>query len=142
MAPFGRRFLLRYFLGFSALGWGVCLAGVFTPAVTAFDLLAYVGGIDPAAVSADPMYDYWLRMAASVFAFVGAGYLGLAIWPEKYAVVLPFAGWFMVAEGIVLLAHGLRLGLPAYPLVGDTMFCFIGGVGILVCMRGVGEGDG
>ena len=42
-----RRTALRFFLAYTAFGWGICLAGVFTPATTAFDLLQYVGGVDP-----------------------------------------------------------------------------------------------
>jgi hypothetical protein len=134
-----RHTALRFFLGYTALGWGICLAGVFTPAATAFDLLEYVGGIDPAPMLADPMYDYWLRMASSTFAFIGIAYLILAIWPHRFYSVLPFAGAFMLLEGIVLLVHGLRLDLPPTPFVGDTAFCIVGGLGILLCMGSVKE---
>ena len=132
-----RRTALHFFLGFTALGWGICVAGIFAPTSAAFELLEYVGGIDPKPMMADPMYDYWLRMASSVFFFIGIGYLILTIWPRKFAILLPFAGAFMVLEGLILLAHGLRLGLPAVPFSGDTMFCLIGGFGILLCMGSV-----
>lgn len=132
-----RRTLLHCFLGYTSIGWGVCVAGIFAPAQTTFELLGYVGGIDPGPLMADPMYDYWLRMASSVFTFIGIAYLLLAIWPKKFAAVLPFAGGFMLAEGVVLLVHGLRLHLPETPFSGDTSFCFIGGIGILLCMGSV-----
>ena len=125
---------LRFFLAYTAFGWGICLAGVFTPAATAFDLLEYVGGVDPAPMLANPMYDYWLRMASSTFAFIGLGYLILAIWPRRFRAVLPFAGACMLLEGLVLLSHGLRLELPPTPFMGDTAFCIVGGLGILLCM--------
>ena len=112
--------MLHFFLGYAALGWGICVAGIFAPSKATFELLGYVGGIDPAPLMADPMYDYWLRMASSVFTFIGVAYLLLAIWPKKYAAVLPFAGVFMLAEGIILLIHGLRLHLPETPFSGDT----------------------
>lgn len=134
-----RRTALRCFLGYAALGWGICIVGVFTPASTAFDLLEYVGGIDPTPLLADPMYDYWLRMASSAFAFIGIGYLILAIWPRRFCSVLPFAGAFMLIEGIVLLVHGLRLGLSPTPFMGDTSFCLVGGIGILLCMGSIKE---
>jgi hypothetical protein len=110
---------------------------VFAPATTAFDLLQYVGGVDPTPMLEDSMYDYWLRMASSVFALIGVAYLVLAIWPRKFAVALPLAGACMVIEGLILLAHGLRLDLPATPFVGDTAFCLVGGIGILLCMGSV-----
>ena len=87
----------------------------------------------------DPMYDYWLRMASSVFAFIGISYLFLAIWPKRFSAVLPFSGIFMLLEGIILLVHGLRLGLPPVPFWGDTAFCLVGGIGILLCMGSVKE---
>jgi hypothetical protein len=130
----GRFTALRFFLAYTALGWVICLAGVFTPAKTAFSLLQYVGGIDPEPLLANPMYDYWLRMASSTFAFIGLAYLILAIWPRKFRTTLPFAGAFMLIEGIVLLVHGLRLDLPPSPFMGDVAFCITGGVGILLCM--------
>ena len=132
-----RRTMLHFFLGYAALGWGICVAGIFAPSKATFELLGYVGGIDPGPLLADPMYDYWLRMASSVFTFIGVAYLLLAIWPKKYAVVLPFAGVFMLAEGLILLIHGLRLHLPDTPFSGDTSFCFIGGIGLLFSMGSV-----
>jgi len=86
-------------------------------------------------IAYDPMLDYWLRMAAGAFALVGSGYLLLAISPRKFAVMLPWFGWIMVAEGTVLLAHGLRLGLSPFPFVGDVSASFAGGLGILLLQK-------
>ncbi|MFC1452795.1 hypothetical protein ACFLSJ_05560 [Verrucomicrobiota bacterium] len=139
MLSLSRRIMLHCFLGYTALGWIICLAGIFASAPVAFGLLVYVGGVDSTPLMADPMYDYWLRMASSVFAFIGIGYLFLAIWPKRFAAVLPFAGSFMLLEGIIPLAHGLRLDLKPVPFWGDTAFCFLGGIGILLCMGSVKE---
>jgi hypothetical protein len=130
-----RYFLLRLFLIYAALGWGVCLLGVLVPGGMAFDLLAQISGIDASPFKSDPLFDYWLRMAAGAFSMIGAGYLGLAIWPMRFYQVLPFAGGFMVAEGLILAVHGLRLGLGPYPFYGDVAFCLAGGIGILCTMR-------
>ena len=116
------------------MGWGICLAGIVVPAGTAFGLLSDISGIDTGAMAAEPMFDYWLRMAAGAFALVGAGYLGLAIRPRRFHLVLPFAGGFMIAEGLVLATHGLRLGLGPAPFYGDVAFCLAGGIGILCTM--------
>lgn len=56
--------------------------------------------------------------------------------------MLPFAGGFMVAEGLVLAAHGLRLGLGPYPLFGDVAFCLAGGIGIFCTMGSARPGGG
>lgn len=37
----------------------------------------------------------------------------------------------MIAEGMLLLFHGLRLHLPPFPFYGDTAACLVGGGGIL-----------
>lgn len=127
--------LLRLFLAYSALGWGVCAAGIFISSDFAFELLKYIGGIDPIPLRADPIYDYWFRMASSVFGLVGVVYFLLALQPKRYAVVIPLAGWFMVIEGIILLVHGFLLHLPSTPWMGDVSFCIVGGLGILCCIE-------
>jgi hypothetical protein len=124
--------LLRLSLLFSAFGWGVCIVGVFAswPQVNA---IAQKLGAKPIAY--DPMLDYWLRMICGAFTLVGVWYLALALWPRKFAVAIPWFGWLMVLEGVTLLVHGLRLGLPPLPFFGDVAACFIGGAGILYFSR-------
>jgi hypothetical protein len=58
-------------------------------------------------------------------------YLLLALQPAKYRAVIPWFGWVMVVEGLVLLAHGIRLALPPLPFYGDVAASFLGGGGIL-----------
>ena len=82
------------------------------------------------------MLDYWLRMAAGAFTLVGCWYLVLAIWPNKYWNAIPWFGWLMVIEGVILLVHGLRLSLPTFPFYADTAACLLGGLGILWLSRG------
>ena len=41
----------------------------------------------------------------------------------------------MLAEGCILLFHGIRLSLPPFPFYGDTAACFVGGAGILWLAR-------
>jgi hypothetical protein len=41
----------------------------------------------------------------------------------------------MLVEGVILLVHGLRLSLPAWPFYADTMACFLGGGGIFYLAR-------
>lgn len=92
-------------------------------------------GMGAKPLAYDPMLDYWLRMASGAFALVGTGYLLLAIYPRKFAVMLAWFGWIMVIEGLVLLVHGLRLGLASFPFVGDVSASFAGGLGILMLRK-------
>lgn len=116
-------------LVFSAFVWGVSAFGVFLKWETAFGALQ---GMGAKPIAYDPMLDYWLRMASGAFALVGTGYLLLAISPRKYAVMLAWFGWIMIAEGMILLTHGLRLGLNPFPFIGDVSASFAGGLGILL----------
>ena len=121
--------LLRLFLAFTALGWGVTVVGVFAswPQVNTI-----AQGMGAKAIAYDPMLDYWLRMISGAFALVGLWYLAPALWPRKFDVAIPFFGWLMIAEGVILLITGLRLGLMPFPFYGDVAACFVGGTGILV----------
>lgn len=92
-------------------------------------------GMGAKPISYDPMLDYWLRMASGAFTLVGSGYFLLAIYPRKFSAMLPWFGWIMVVEGIILLTHGLRLGLPPFPFVGDVSASFAGGLGILALKK-------
>jgi hypothetical protein len=132
MSPALQFRLLRVALVFSALVWGVSAFGVFLKWEIAADALQ---GMGAKPIAYDPMLDYWLRMASGAFTLVGTGYLLLAANPRKYAVMLPWFGWIMVAEGIVLLAHGLRLGIGPFPFVGDVSASFAGGAGILILQK-------
>ena len=124
--------LLKLFLGFAALAWGVSAVGIFASWSEAATLLE---GLGAKPIAYDPMLDYWLRMASGVFALVGVWYLVLMIWPGKFHAAIPWFGALMLVEGLILLVHGLRLHLPPFPFYGDTAACFIGGGGILFLSR-------
>jgi hypothetical protein len=124
--------LLRGFLCFAALVWGVAVCGVFATWDAAEIALSGMGA-EPIAY--DRMLDYWLRMASGAFALIGVGYLLLAINPRKHASIVPWSGWLLVVEGAVLTFHGIRLGLPPFPFYGDIAACFIAGVGILALRK-------
>ena len=120
---------LRLFLIFSAIGWGVCIVGVFASWPQVNDIAQ---GLGAKPIAYDPMLDYWLRMICGAFTLVGVWYLMLAIWPKKYHAAIPWFGALMLVEGVILLMHGLRLGLGPFPFYGDVSVCFVGGAGILL----------
>lgn len=119
--------LLRLFLLFSALGWGVCLVGVFAswPQINSM-----AQGLGAQPIAYDPMLDYWVRMICGAFTLVGIWYLMLALWPRKFAAAIPWFGWLMMVEGVILLISGLRLGIGPFPFYGDVAASFVGGAGI------------
>ena len=123
---------LRFFLGCAAIAWGASIFGVFLSWNSAAQLLH---GLGAQPVQYDRMLDYWLRMAAGAFTLIGAWYLVLAIWPQKFHNAIPWFGGLMLVEGLILLVHGLRLSLPPLPFYGDTAACFVCGVGILCLAR-------
>ena len=120
--------LVRGFLIFAGLAWGVSAFGVFSTWNAAAQALQALGA---KPITYDRMLDYWLRMAAGAFTLIGVGYFLLAISPQKHAPVLPWSGWLMILEGVVLMIHGLMLGLPLFPFHGDVTACFVGGGAIL-----------
>jgi len=126
--------LLRLFLIFAALGWGVTGIGVFASWPQVNEIAQ---GMGAKSIAYDPMLDYWLRMISGAFALVGLWYLALALWPRKFAVAIPWFGALMLLEGVILLAHGLRLGLGPFPFYGDVSACLILGTGILILSRAV-----
>ena len=124
--------LLRIFLGFAAFAWGISIVGVFLSWPAAVEALR---GLGAGPVNYDPMLDYWLRMASGAFALIGGWYLVMMIWPQKFAAAIPWFGGLMVAEGIILLVHGIRLSLPPLPFYGDTAACLLGGGAIIYLSR-------
>ena len=124
--------LLRLLLLVSAFAWGVSVVAVILPwpiAVTALN------GLGAGAIPDDPMLDYWLRMAAGAFTGVGIFFLVLGLWPKRFSNVIGLASALMFLEGLVLLVHGLRLGLSPFPFYADTAFCILAGAGIWI-LRG------
>jgi hypothetical protein len=120
--------LLKLFLGFAAFTWGVSVFGVFSSWSAATQSLE---GLGAQPIPYDRMLDYWLRMAAGAFSLIGCWYLILMIWPHKFHAAIPWFGGLMLAEGVILLVHGLRLSLPPFPFYADTAACLLGGGGIL-----------
>src|SRR4051812_22073854 len=120
--------LLRLLLGAAAFVWGVSILGVFMSWAVASRALQ---GLGAQPIAYDPMLDYWLRMAAGAFGLVGCWYLVLAIWPGKFSVAISWFGVLMLAEGVILLVHGLRLSLSPFPFYGDVAACLVIGGGVL-----------
>lgn len=124
-----RERLLRLILLVAALGWGISILGVVLPWSAA---TAGLYGLGASEISHDPMLDYWMRMAGGGFSIVGAVFAAILLAPRKYGVLIPLMAWLSLAEGLILLVSGLRLGLPPFPFWGDTAFCIGTGVALLL----------
>lgn len=121
--------LLRLALILAGLGWAIAVVGVFLPWSTAVAALKELGATE---IPNDPMLQYWFRMTAGGFTLIGLFFFALAGRPRTYASALPIAGGLMLFEGMVLLAHGLLLGLPGLPFCADVAFCFATGLAIFL----------
>ena len=133
-----RLHLLRLILLFSAFVWGISTFGVFLNWETALGVLQDMGAN---LIAYDRMLNYWLPIAPGAFALVGTDYLLLAISPLKYAVMLPWFGCIMIAEGVILLSQGLRLGLNPFPFSGEVSASFAGVLGILLLKNSARAND-
>jgi hypothetical protein len=119
-------------LGFAGVAWGVSFVGVFASWSEAEQMLQ---GLGAKPIEYDQMLEYWLRMAAGAFALIGCWYFALMIWPRKFYSAIPWFGVLMIVEGVILLVHGLRLGLAPFPFYADTAACLLGGGAILFLSR-------
>lgn len=124
--------ILRLCLFLTAFSWAVSVVGVVTPWAWA---AAMLDGFGAREIAYDPMLDYWLRMAAGAFTGVGIVFFIMGLKPKQYSNVIGLAGGLMFLEGLVLLLHGLRLGLPPFPFYGDTSFCLFVGACIFMLRK-------
>jgi hypothetical protein len=118
----------------AAFGWGISFLGILLPWSVATESL---NGLGAGTIPNDPMLNYWLRMAGGGFTMIGVIFTAILLSPKKYAVLIPLMSYMSIAEGIILLVSGLRLGLPPFPFWGDTTFCIGIGAGLLMVQSGV-----
>ena len=94
--------------------------------------LQQMGGIE---VSSEPMMQYWFRMMAAVYGMVGAFFGLLAIKPQRYANMIGIVGILEFFVGLVVLGHGLQLGLSDTIFYFDTVLCLGMGAGIFLLRK-------
>jgi hypothetical protein len=120
--------ILRVLLICAGFGWVISVFGIFMPWPFVTKQLMELGANE---LPADPMLNYWLRMTAGAFTFIGVLFFIMAVKPQRYIPVIKIAGGFLVIEGIILGIAGLSLKLFFIPYSVDSLFCFLTGVGIL-----------
>jgi len=124
--------ILRIFLVCAGFGWVISVFGIFMP--WSF-ITGQLEGLGAEKLSSDPMLNYWLRMTAGAFTFIGIFFFILAAKPVKYSAVIPFGAGFLIVEGIILLTACLALHLPLLPSLFDSVFCLLIGTGIFLSNR-------
>ena len=121
--------LKRIFLLTGAIGWGISLPGVRLPWRVMDVILRNMGAAGPVT---DPMIRYHYRMAAAGWSVIGFFFLAAFLFPERYRRIVPLLAAGTLFEGVVLLAHGLILGVPLFPFAGDVGFCLVTGGGLFL----------
>ncbi|HLB74256.1 MAG TPA: hypothetical protein VJJ98_09570 [Sedimentisphaerales bacterium] len=127
---------LRLMLFSAGIAWSVSVFGVFLPWPVLVDQLVSLGA---ESIPSDRMLNYWFRMTATTFTAIGILFLILAAFPRKYMAFIPFAGFFLLVEGCVLMTYGLLLDLGPLPFCFDTFFCLIVGSSIMITQRKIRE---
>jgi hypothetical protein len=128
--------VLRILLIAAGFGWGISIFGVFLPWHVVGDQLKGLGVL---TLPDDPMMNYYLRMTSAAFTAIGVLFLLMALNPLKYALILPFAGYFMTLLSVVLIVYGISLKLGPIPFYVDAIFCLLIGLGIIISERQLGK---
>ena len=116
---------LRLGLLIGTIGWCVALYFTFAPWNSAADQLYAMGA---GQIPYRPMYDYWLRMASSVFGCIGLGCALALLDPNKYAGFIRLLGPFHLLVGITLTiaARANHLTPSLHPtFIPDITFCYL-----------------
>ena len=122
------RKLQTLLLATGTIGWGVAILGVFLPWSIMTPLLQ---SMRSSYDFSDAQTRYWLRMACGGWSIIGFLFLMALLKPHKYGNIVPLLAMGSIFEGIVLLIHGLLLGVSMFPFAGDVLFCLVVGSGLL-----------
>ena len=121
------RFLLKTALLVNTFGWGLSVLGLVMPSDTAFKWLSYMG----CQAQYDPKLDYWLRMTAFVFCWVGVLSFRAFLNIEKSRELIFWLGILNTIGGFVLVFSGFKLNISLNEFLPDVLFCLTTGVVML-----------
>jgi hypothetical protein len=76
-------------------------------------------------LSDKPIVEYLARYASGMSALYGFLLLLFASDVRRYAAVITFQAWMIMALSAAGLFLGLRAGMPAWWMVGDVAFCWL-----------------
>ncbi|MFD0892748.1 hypothetical protein KBB96_15100 [Luteolibacter ambystomatis] len=117
--------ILRLGLLCSACGWGISFWFTFVPWQNAAEQLRAMGA---KPLHYDPLLDYWLKMASSVFGCIGLA-SALACWkPDAFEGLVKLVSPFHLFVGTTLLVAAIQNHLtpPRHPMfIPDITFCYL-----------------
>ena len=118
---------LRLGLLMSTIGWGISWSFTFASWRAASAQLGVMGAT---AIPYQPLLDYWLRMASSVFGCVGVASLLACLRPQAFASFIALLGpfHFIIGSTLAVAAWNNDLTMKSHPtFVPDITFCFLTG---------------
>src|SRR3954471_16783216 len=107
MTPY-RRIIVSGSAAIASFGWGISCVAIVAPSKTAFSMLSTMAD---GQIVYSPMLDYWLRMTAVVFTFVGILFALVAVKPAKWRTLGLMLAFFQICCGFTLLFWALNIGL-------------------------------
>ena len=125
------RFIAKSALLINSFGWGLSILGLVLPSESAFNWLAYMG----CQVRYDPKLDYWLRMTAFVFCWVGFLSLKAFVQFERSTEMVFYLGVLNTIGGLILVITGFQLNIPFNEFIPDSLFCLSTGSVMLYSSR-------
>jgi hypothetical protein len=114
-----------------AFGYLISFYFTFTSWETGYGYLCDGMGAKP--VIYQPIFKYWLNMASATFGCIGVLFLMIAIWPQKYVRMIPWATLQLLFVGAVLIVTGYHLGLEKVYFLGDVAYCWGPAMVVLIC---------
>lgn len=125
-----RKRLIRIMSCIIGLGFLISLYFTFTSWETGYSYLCDMGA---KPVAYQPIFKYWLNMASASFGCVGVLYLMIALDPQKYIQIIPWASLQLLFVGVILIITGFRVGLQTEFFLGDVAYCWGPAMVMTIC---------
>ncbi len=123
---------LKICLWITGVGWLLSVFGMFLPISTLESIVKAFGG---EAIPSLPQCTYAIRVVSATCVGIGIFFIILALNPMAYGLMVPFAGLSTAILGVICLITGIIVSMPPLWFLGDSLFCLILGILILVFWR-------
>lgn len=124
-----RNRISRFFLLLAAVGWGISFVFTFSSWSKGTDLLCNMGA---QPIKYQPLLDYWLKMASSVFGCLGLMFFVCFLNPVENRKTIRLLSLLSIFVGVTLAISAWNNGLSypkhsTFPI--DIAFCLSTGFG-------------